>query len=52
MNRSENIMTKSQGVFKISNNEYMVITFTKSWTFKTEKAAINKWNKLVAADLV
>ena len=45
-------MTKSQGVYKISENEYLVMTFTKSWTYKTEKAANKKWAKLVEADLV
>jgi hypothetical protein len=48
----QNKMTKSQGVFKELNGTFTVLTFTKSWNYKTEKAATKKWAALVAADLV
>lgn len=40
------------GVFKISEKEFLVLTFTKSWTYKTEKAANKKWQDLKAKDLI
>ncbi len=45
-------MTRSQGVFKESNGTFTVLTFTKSWNYKTEKAADKKWTTLVKANLV
>lgn len=44
-------MTQSQGVFK-DGKGFIVLTYTKSWSYKTEKAAQKKWAALVAADLV
>ena len=41
-----------QGVFKITENEFLVLTASKSWTYKTEKGANKKWAALVKADLV
>ena len=42
----------SQGIYKESNNTFTVLTFSKSWNYKTEKAAAKKWESLVKADLV
>jgi len=44
--------TLSSGIFKNSDGTFTVLTFTKSWTYKTERGAKAKWAKLVAADLV
>ena len=43
---------KTQGVYKEANNTFTVLTFTKSFNYKTEKAANKKWAALVSADLV
>lgn len=48
----QNKMTKSQGVYKELDGTFLVMTFTMSWTYKTEKAANKKWAALVKADLV
>ena len=45
-------MSQSQGVYKQSSGTFIVLTFTKSFNYKTEKAANKKWAALVAADLV
>ena len=45
-------MAKSQGVYKQADGTYTVLTYTKSWHYKTEKAANKKWAALVNADLV
>lgn len=45
-------MKQSQGVYKESNGTFTVLTFSKSWSYKTEKAAAKKWDALVKADLV
>ena len=45
-------MTKTQGIYPESNGTFLVMTFTKSWSYKTEKAANKKWASLVKADLV
>jgi len=50
-NEREKIMKASQGIFK-TNNTWTVLTFSKSWEYKTEKAAQKKWDQLVKADLV
>lgn len=42
---------KSQGVFK-TGSTWTVLTFSKSWEYKAEKAAQKKWDSLVNADLV
>lgn len=44
-------MKASQGIFK-TGNTWTVLTFSKSWSYKTEKAAQKKWDSLVKADLV
>lgn len=44
--------TISQGVVKRLDGTSTVLTFTKSWTYKTVKAANKKWDKLVSLDLV
>lgn len=36
----------SQGVFKQSDGTFLVLTFTKSFSYKTEKAAMKKWASL------
>jgi len=43
---------KTQGVYKESNGTFTVLTFTKSWNYKTEKAANKKWESLVKAGLL
>jgi len=43
---------KTQGIYRESNGSFLVMTFTKSWRYKTEKAANKKWASLVKADLV
>ena len=43
---------KTQGIYKEANGTFTVLTFTKSWSYKTEKAASKKWASLVKADLV
>ena len=45
-------MTQSQGVYKESNGTFTVLTFSKSFNYKTEKAANKKWAALVSSDLV
>lgn len=42
----------SKGVVKNSDGTFTVLTFSRSWTYKTEKGANKKWAALVAADLV
>jgi len=41
-----------RGVFNNNDGTFTVLTFTRSWTYKTEKAANKKWSALVSADLV
>jgi len=43
---------KTQGIYKEANGTYLVMTFTKTWSYKTERAASKKWASLVKADLV
>ena len=44
--------TLVSGVFAEHNGTFTVVTFFKSWSYKTKKAAEKKWAALVAADLV
>ena len=38
---------RSVGVYQQDNGEFLVLTFTMSKTFKTEKAAMKWFNKVV-----
>ena len=52
MHTSNQQTEKRQGVFKLEDGTFIVLTFTKSYPYKTEKGANKKWEALVLADLV